>query len=447
MQKDFYSILEVSFNATDQEIKKAYRVKAIKYHPDKNYGNNDFTKKFLEIKEAYDTLISPEKRRLFDEEYQYRFSKAETGPENTSTKEKRNDKQGRHEEEKFKSRPHKSVYSNQDRKQQETPQSKPKRTPWGDEINEYFDFFALPKNIGKIIGGYSTIVTGTEAITLYRLILNVAKSLNTILVILGWAIFFFLLRQYWYFSLHRENATQIMLVVFTIFSLITLIWRVASRSNALSFNHLNYFIGINGFALYRCSKTKQNIVFSQEVNFNDVTELITNQGKTNNFKERWYNFYWFNLKTKEVTFQAKGKYDDHPNSILQYLQPEYWMNVEAEKAWTIYLLDNMEKKLEKYGFLEFNVFNWEKGVFTPYFQLGIGYIKFIYENEKVTYKYSNIKRIYTKGDELFIEKDNFEKTLFIFKSGNRNSIPLNNLCNKRFFIKAAEILLGYSIVE
>src|SRR5690606_16147869 len=142
MQKDFYSILEVSFNATDQEIKKAYRVKAIKYHPDKNYGNKDFTKKFLEIKEAYDTLISPEKRRLFDEEYQYRFSKAETGPENTSTKEKRKDKQERHEEEKFKSRPHKSVYSNQDRKQQETPQSKPKRTPWGDEINEYFDFFA-----------------------------------------------------------------------------------------------------------------------------------------------------------------------------------------------------------------------------------------------------------------------------------------------------------------
>ena len=105
----------------------------------------------------------------------------------------------------------------------------------------------------------------------------------------------------------------------------------------------------------------------------------------------------------------------------------------------------METILQDKGFLEFNIFNWKEGVFIPYIQLGIGYITFLHRQENFTYRFNDIKRMYIKGTDLFLEHKNFEKVLFIFKSGNKNSIPLDALSNRQFFIKAAEILLGYSI--
>lgn len=55
MGKDYYQILGVSRNATDDDIKKAYRKMALKYHPDKN-SNPGAEDKFKEIAEAYDVL-------------------------------------------------------------------------------------------------------------------------------------------------------------------------------------------------------------------------------------------------------------------------------------------------------------------------------------------------------------------------------------------------------
>ncbi|OAF68658.1 hypothetical protein A3Q56_03581, partial [Intoshia linei] len=55
MAKDYYKILGVAKQATEQDIKKAYRKLALKYHPDKN-PNNDTTETFKDINEAYDVL-------------------------------------------------------------------------------------------------------------------------------------------------------------------------------------------------------------------------------------------------------------------------------------------------------------------------------------------------------------------------------------------------------
>lgn len=66
MKKNFYSILDVNQTATQEEIKKAYRTLAIKYHPDKNPGNKKAEEKFKEIAEAYTTLSSSQKRRAHD---------------------------------------------------------------------------------------------------------------------------------------------------------------------------------------------------------------------------------------------------------------------------------------------------------------------------------------------------------------------------------------------
>ena len=60
--KDYYAVLGLEKGASDDEIKKAFRKLAIKYHPDKNQGNKEAEEKFKDINEAYQVLSDPEKK-------------------------------------------------------------------------------------------------------------------------------------------------------------------------------------------------------------------------------------------------------------------------------------------------------------------------------------------------------------------------------------------------
>ncbi|MEO5995326.1 MAG: DnaJ domain-containing protein, partial [Chitinophagaceae bacterium] len=72
--KDYYKILEVAHNASELEIKKAYRQMAMRFHPDKNEGNELAENHFKEVLEAYEILSDPQRRSAYNQQRWYRQS-------------------------------------------------------------------------------------------------------------------------------------------------------------------------------------------------------------------------------------------------------------------------------------------------------------------------------------------------------------------------------------
>lgn len=66
-KRDYYEVLGIDKNASEDEIKKAYRKMAIKYHPDRNPNNKEAEEKFKEAAEAYEVLHDPQKRQQYDQ--------------------------------------------------------------------------------------------------------------------------------------------------------------------------------------------------------------------------------------------------------------------------------------------------------------------------------------------------------------------------------------------
>ncbi len=66
VKRDYYEVLSVTREASQEEIKSAYRKLAMKYHPDRNQGNKEAEEKFKEVAEAYEVLSEPQKRQRYD---------------------------------------------------------------------------------------------------------------------------------------------------------------------------------------------------------------------------------------------------------------------------------------------------------------------------------------------------------------------------------------------
>ena len=89
--KDYYELLEVSQNASDEVIARAYKVLAKKYHPDMNPENpTEAEEKFKEVTEAYEILSDPDKKRDYDSKLSYEKNKKREEANRTSNREQYN---------------------------------------------------------------------------------------------------------------------------------------------------------------------------------------------------------------------------------------------------------------------------------------------------------------------------------------------------------------------
>ncbi|HXT12144.1 MAG TPA: molecular chaperone DnaJ [Candidatus Angelobacter sp.] len=78
-KRDYYEVLSVERMASTEEIKKSYRKLAVKYHPDKNPGDKTAEEKFKELGEAYEILVDPQKRALYDQHGHAAFDRRSGG--------------------------------------------------------------------------------------------------------------------------------------------------------------------------------------------------------------------------------------------------------------------------------------------------------------------------------------------------------------------------------
>ena len=77
--RDFYKILGIPRSAKEREIKKAFKKMSMKYHPDKNKGDEEAMKKYQDITAAYDALSDPERRRKYDQHGEEGLNKPDGG--------------------------------------------------------------------------------------------------------------------------------------------------------------------------------------------------------------------------------------------------------------------------------------------------------------------------------------------------------------------------------
>ena len=82
-KSDYYEVLGVSKDASERDIKKAYKRLAMKYHPDRTAGDKELEAKFKEVKEAYEVLTDSQKRQMYD---QYGHAAFEQGGAGTAAK-------------------------------------------------------------------------------------------------------------------------------------------------------------------------------------------------------------------------------------------------------------------------------------------------------------------------------------------------------------------------
>ena len=234
------------------------------------------------------------------------------------------------------------------------------------------------------------------------------------------------------------------LIGFSIIYGIILIIILLMYENLRTFQQLNYYICLNGFAYFMMEGTTDNIIEKFELNFKHVTHLFSSevkQYKNYRYDCTKFTFSWYNNNSKEILYKLEDSHSKEDGNLPKHTYPFYWMNILAEACWTKFLLDNMDKELQEKGFIEFLASI--DGTLMPFVQLAPGNITVINGHPK-SYNKEDIKRMYMKKGSLYIEHINYSKG-FLSDSGQKDWIPINCLANKEYFLNALNLLIGIKI--
>ena len=429
--KNYYSILEINFTSSQEDIKRAYRIMAVRYHPDKHHGDPFLTEKFIDAREAYDMLSNLETRIIYDIEYKKNIYDYE------NVTDKRKEQGKTTDGNKFQPDPFKPFFSFFERNVQETPQLVPKYNHLNEIIQENAHFFVLPKKIGYILSGQTSLTKDWKPLVIKNKTWKNIKSALITAIVIGWIIT----------GICVQAGAQNLYIVGVgalIGGTVGYIFSAGSSEIGEILDKTAYssFIGVNGFAHYTYDASKAKILEEFELNFNDVTDFIkiTETKKTDRGFETSYLYQW--QKNDIVIKKYEGVHTRSNNISNVYQYSDYFTNNYAENSWTMYLLDKMENEITQKGYIDFKLVGKH-----PYIRLGLGYIEIIKENATSRYNFYDIKKMYVKKELLFLEHKNDEKKFFFFESGNKDGISLELVANSKFFYAAAEILLGYKIIQ
>lgn len=210
-----------------------------------------------------------------------------------------------------------------------------------------------------------------------------------------------------------------------------------------SYKYQNILIGTKGFAFFTIKNYLDNFIDKDEIIFDECTDLYvmhTEQIKNFVYHGTDVNICFMNRNTNKMIFQKIGwynkEYDDFENEIY-YNLPKC-----LEEVWSLHLLNRLKYDISKKGYISFYVHNDEDKIY-EYIQIYEDKIIFLRE-KTIIYNREDIKSIYTKGNELVVEHNNFKKGIMGFNSGNINKVPLNKLLNRKFFFIVLNKIFGYA---
>jgi len=265
------------------------------------------------------------------------------------------------------------------------------------------DFKAeIPKSIGEIVSVKSSIEE------------NEVKSwewifLGIILPIIGWLTLLAL-------GMANIPMLYIFLLIFPISGWLFYLVK-SSRKNYC------FYVGQNGFAVFRILKEKKEFVLEQECLFDNLTDLIFSQTRNYINGQKTGTNYWFDFFTNEKKiYSVKGSYGEDENGIpIRKKVYKISALLDIENCWTSYKLPKIIDEIDKNGFVRFKTVN-------KVIELALDYIKV----NEVIIKKEEIRSL-SISEGLFIIETN-RTTKGFLKGYYRLTFDINQIANQKCFI-------------
>lgn len=423
--KNYYEILDVEFNASPNEIKKAFRYLANQFHPDKNLGNERFKDKFLSIKEAYDVIRDKDKRAEYDRKLlTYMKTKSSAKPPGSSPNKSSKNKKSTSASADFYRGLYHPFFSQEDRSNHTTLHIAPTIDFDGTILNKEVLFLKYPQRIGKLTAAFSNVKEGAT---------SKRKLTDQKGVIFG----LYMITVIALLSLVAIVPNVVIAGLFLTSSITALFYYRAKDSN----KRIHYFLGVNGWAEYQYHSTRQHLLAETEINFNNIADIYIHEAtkKLNKaevaveFVFRCFDISGNLIYAKEISSDIKEKREKY-NKEIQFCK-------KINENWTYYLLDHMEKSYSENGYIAFNMYSHALKMHLPYIKLNRRKLSIsLQHGQALDFNLTQVKNIYLEQGIMHIEHFDTDKTAL-----KMSKFPLNNICNRLYFLQALKILTGYQL--